>query len=225
MLNYHFLSKTALFIGCSDDDIKKMLDCFGVKEKTFLKGEAIFRIGDTTSDIGMVLSGSVTIERDDIWGNRAIIATVGMGQIFAETYACIPGEVMMVNAVAAESSSILFLNVGRVLTLCPSSCGFHSRLLQNLLSAMAAKNLVLTRKISHITPKSIRDRLLSYFSFQVIKQGCYTFDIPFDRQQLADYLSVERSALSGELSKMKRDGLIEYKKNRFTILYSNLMDE
>ncbi|NLD59536.1 MAG: Crp/Fnr family transcriptional regulator [Clostridiales bacterium] len=213
-----FLAHTPLFRGISEADVASMLSCLGGVERDFQRDEVIFRAGDPVRQMGILLMGAVNVVRGDVWGNLHIIDHVGPGQSFAETYACIPGEILMVDVVAAEDAHAVFLDVQRTLEPCPSACSCHARLLRNLLTVMASKNMTLTRKMTHITPKSIRERLLSYLSYQALEQGCYSFEIPFNRQQLADYLSVERSALSNELSKMRRDGLIEYKKSRFTLL-------
>ena len=168
--------------------------------------------------MGVVLAGSVFIENDDIWGNHSILDRAGRGEIFAETYAAIPGQKLMVNVVAAEEARILFLDVGRILKVCSNSCVFHHTLIENLLKLSAEKNLRLSKRIFHISSKSIRGRLLSYLSYQAMENGKKEFDIPFNRQQLADYLGVDRSAMSNELGKMQKDGLIEVKRNHFRIL-------
>ena len=164
------------------------------------------------------MEGSVNIIKDDVWGNRKIIENISQGQIFAETYACTPGEALMVDVVAAEPSEALFLEVERVLRTCPNTCSHHSRLVRNLLALSAQKNLNLSRKIFHTSPKTIRGRLLSYLSEQAVRSGGRSFTIPFDRQQLADYLNVERSALSGELGRMQREGLLRTRRNQFELL-------
>ena len=217
MINYNFIAATPLFRGMTEQETASMLNCLGGKTEVYQKEEYIYHTGDHVRAMGLILSGSVHIEKVDVWGNCNIIENIGTGQVFAETYACAPTEPLMVNVVAAEACEVLFLDVKKALQTCPSVCDFHSRLIRNLLVVMAGKNLALTRKMNHITPKSIRARLLSYFSYEAIKQGKYTFTIPFNRQQLADYLSVERSALSNELSKMRNDGLLEYNKNIFTL--------
>ena len=219
-MDYQFLSRTALFQGSEPDKVKEMMKCFYAREKHYRKGEIVLYMGDLVKDLGLVLSGSVTIERDDLLGNRSIFGHAGAGQIFAETYACVPEEPLMVNVVADEDTSILFLDIGRVLTTCRTTCTHHSMLIQNLLLASARKNLGLSERIMHTSPKSIRGRLLSYFSAQAARQGSVNFSIPFNRQQLADYLSVDRSALSAELSRMQRDGLISYKKSHFVLNHS-----
>ena len=214
-MNLVQLSKTLLFQGIRPEETEAMLKCLSARTGTYQKGETIYRAGDTVTEVGIVLSGSVLIQNDDIWGNRSILDQIGPGQVFAETYACVPEERFMVTAEAAERSEILFLNVGRILRVCTNACGFHSRLIRNLLSLAAQKNLNLSRRIFHTSAKSIRGRLLSYLSWQAQIRGSREFEIPFNRQQLADYLSVDRSALSAELGKMKREGLIQVEKNHF----------
>lgn len=194
-----------------------MLNCLGAMERGYAKGEQIYHSGDYVTDLGMVLSGSILIQTDDLWGNTTVLDKIGPGQIFAETYACVPGEPLMVDVVAAEESQVLFLNVERVLQVCPHTCAHHSKLIRNLLLLSAQKNLNLSRKIFHTASKTIRGRLLSYLSYQARRSGSPSFTIPFNRQQLADYLNVERSALSNELSKMQRDGLLVVERNRFTL--------
>ena len=216
-MDYLFLTKTGLFRGADEAGIEAMLTCLDAATKTFQKGEIIFHAGDTVVSVGMVLNGGVNIENDDLWGNRSILGHVGPGAVFGETYACIPGEPLMVNAVASEKTSVLFLDMARVMQTCPTACSQHSKLVANLLRISAQKNLSLSRRILHTSSKSIRGRLLSYFTEQVRQNGSYRFTIPFNRQQLADYLSVDRSAMSNELSKMRNDGLLDYEKNTFTL--------
>lgn len=212
------LSATPLFAGMPPQKIASMLACLDTECRHYSKGQVILRSGDTVRSIGVVLSGRVLIEKADLWGNATVLDSVGPGQIFAETYACIPQEPLMVDAVAAELCEILFVQVARVLEVCPNSCAHHHDLIRNLLSLSAQKNLRLSRKIFHTAPKTIRARLLSYLSDQAIRCGRRSFTIPFNRQQLADYLNVERSALSNELSKMQQDGLIETERNYFRLL-------
>ena len=217
IMDYYFLSKSILFRGIAPDEIAKMLNCLQAAQKHFKKGAIIYRTGDIIQSMGLVLSGHVQIENDDFWGNKSILDMAGPGMVFAETYACIPGEPLMVSAVAAEDTEVLFLNVERVLNTCPETCSHHSRLIRNLLTVSSRKNLDLSRRIFHTSSKSIRGRLLSYLSSQAVLLGKREFEIPFNRQQLADYLSVDRSALSNELGKMQREGLLEFHKNHFLL--------
>ena len=209
------ISKTVLFQGTRPEDAEAMLKCLEAREKQFQKDETIYYVGDRVSELGLVLSGSVLIENDDLWGNRSILDRIGPGQIFAETYACVPGEKLLVTVTAAEKTEVLFLNVGKILRVCTNACSSHARLIRNLLTLSARKNLNLSRRIFHTSAKSIRGRLLSYLSWQAVKQGSREFDIPFNRQQLADYLGVDRSAMSAELGKMKREGLIQVDRSHF----------
>lgn len=217
-MDYFFLSKTVLFRGATPEEVETMLTCLSAEAKTYQRGELIYHAGDVVTSIGLVLSGSVSIENDDVWGNKSILDHVQSGQVFAETYACVAGEPLMISVVAAETSQILFLDMSRVLHICSNACGFHNKLVRNLLFVASQKNLNLSRRIFHTSSKSIRGRLLSYLSFQATKNASREFDIPFNRQQLADYLSVDRSAMSNELSKMQRDGLLHVKRNHFTLI-------
>lgn len=194
-----------------------MLACFGAYEKQYAKGDTIYHAGEYVENMGMVLTGSVIIELSDLWGNATVLGSVEAGQLFAETYACIPGEALMVSVEASEKCNILFLNASRLLTTCQNSCAYHARLIQNLLQIMAQKNLALSRRSVHTSPKSIRGRLLSYLSEHAKQCGSFHFTIPFNRQQLADYLGVDRSALSNELSKMRNEGILTYEKNVFSL--------
>ena len=216
-MDHLFLSKTALFRGISPDEAKSMMSCLQAYTKSYSRGAVIHRAGEPIHSVGMVLFGSVSIENDDIWGNKSILDRVAPGQIFAETYACLPDEPLMVNVVAVEPTQVLFLNTEKMFTVCANTCTFHSKLVRNMLSISAQKSLNLSRRIMHTSSKSIRGRLLSYLSFQATKHGSLEFEIPFNRQQLADYLSVDRSAMSNELSKMQRDGLLKVERNRFVL--------
>jgi CRP-like cAMP-binding protein len=172
------------------------------------------------NDIGLVLSGSVRIEHSDYFGNNSILAFVNAGDVFAKAYACIPDEPLMIDVVANEDCEILFINVPKLFEPC-NLCHSRNRLIQNLVLIGARKNLQLSKRSIHTTPKTIRGRLMSYLSEQIATQESNNITIPFDRQQLADYLNLDRSALSKELQKMKRDGLIEYHKNVFEIKIEN----
>ena len=173
------------------------------------------RAGDHVGSIALVLSGSVCIENNDAWGNKSVLDRLGQGQVFAETYACVPGEPMMVSVVAAERAEILFLRAAPLLD--EQAPPAVQRLVRNLLSVSAQKNLILSRRMFHISAKTIRGRLQSYLSDQAARRGRQEFDIPFDRQQLADYLGVDRSALSAELGRMQREGLLRVRKNHFVL--------
>ena len=194
-----------------------MLGCLEYTVRTYQKDEMICSRGMVVTEIGIVLSGSVRIESDDIWGNRSVLNVVGQSGIFAEAYACVPNEPLMVNVAANGSCEILFLNTVKILGADGKIYPFHGKFIQNLIVVCAKKNLELSHRIFHTSSKTIRSRLMSYFSQQSSLQRSDRITIPFDRQQLADYLGVDRSALSKELGKMKKDGLLTYRKNQFEL--------
>lgn len=213
-----FLTTTPLFRGMEPQDISSMLCCLRARQQSFAKGQVIYQAGDCVTAMGMVLEGSVRIQRDDFWGNTSILSVLQPGQMFAETYACVPHEPLMVSVVAEQPSTVLFLETPRMLQVCSNGCTFHQKLVENLLMISAEKNLSLSRKIACTTAKTIRGRLLTYLSHQAQRQQSASFQIPFQRQQLADYLNVERSALSNELSKMQRDGLLKVDGRQFVLM-------
>ena len=224
-MDYQFLSTTSLFKGLTEQEIKTILPCLNVREKKYRKGSIILHAGDQVSEIGLVLSGSVNIVVTFYWGNSNIFGHVGKGDLFAENYAAIPGRTLLNAVVAAETTEILFLNLDRLLTTCKTGCAFHNGLIHNLVKISAMKNLNLSARMMHTASKSIRERVLSYLSECALTSGSMHFSIPFSRQELADYLGVDRSALSGELSKMQRDGLIEFRKSDFTLLEDSYLYE
>lgn len=217
-MNLSFLSATNLFHGIREDELEALLPCLNAHERRFRKDEVIYRAGDTVTEMGLVESGSVNILCNFYWGGSHIFGHAGAGQLFAETYAAIPGKELLVNVVAAEDCEVLFLTLDKLLTTCQNGCAFHNQIIHNLIRISASKNLSLSARMMHTAPKSIRERLLSYLSEQAVEHGSAHFTIPFSRQQLADYLGVDRSALSNELSKMQRDGLLSFHKSEFTLI-------
>lgn len=194
-----------------------MLSCLETREERFPKDTFLLRAGDTAESIGLVLSGSVLVVQEDIWGNRNILSKAGPGQTFAAAYACAPGSLLNVSVLAETPVTAMFLNVKRVLNVCPSACEHHSRIIWNLLGELAEKNLRFGEKLTHMGQRTTRAKLMSYFSAEAQRLGTYEFDIPFSRQQLADYLAVERSGLSLELGKMRSEGLLDFHKSHFIL--------
>lgn len=212
------IRSSSLFSGLEREEVAAILSCLEATEKKFEKGAYVFRAGDTTDSLCVVLSGELLIIQEDFWGNRNIVSSAEQGQTFAETFACAPGAVMNVSVVAQTVCKILFLNIKKILHTCPSSCSHHNKMIQNLLSSLAIKNLRRNEKLSHLAQRTTRAKILSYLSEMAQQNRSFEFDIPYSRQQLADYLSVERSGLSLELGKMQRDGLINFRKNHFILL-------
>lgn len=212
------LKENIIFNGMSPDEIDQALSELCAIEKEYKKNSLILRAGDITDSLGLVLSGSVTIESNDMWGNRTILSNVGEGGFFAETYALLENEPLLVDVRANENCRILFFKVGSLKKLKSNMNLWSFKLISNLLIISANKNLHLSGRSFHTSPKTIRGRVMAYLNSVSLKKGSNEFDIPFDRQQLADYLNLERSALSKELGKMKKDGLIEVRKNHFKLL-------
>lgn len=215
-MDCEFLTQTTLFSGYEKHELSDLLRALNSRQKTFEKGQIIYHTGETVTEFGLILDGSVQIEAVDLFGQRSILGIAQKGGVFAESYACIPNQPLMVDVIAREAVSILFLSIPFLLSA--SQEGERNvLLLRNLLSLAARKNLGLSMRIFHSSPKKIRDRLFSYFSEQAAIHGSSHFVIPLDRQQLADYLGVERTALSKELGRMKREGLIDYRRSEFRI--------
>ena len=211
------IRSSQLFSGVSEEEVIAMLSCLKAERKDFPKDAFLLRAGDTAESIGLVLSGSVLVIQEDIWGNRNILSKAGPGQTFAAAFACAPGSRLNVSVVAETPVTAMFLNVKRILTVCPSACTHHSRIIRNLLGELAEKNLRLNEKLTHMGQRTTRAKLLSYFSAESQRRDSYEFDIPFSRQQLADYLGVERSGLSMELGKMRDEGLLDFHKSHFVL--------
>lgn len=211
------LRSSPLFSGISAEEASAMLSCLQAEKKDFPKEAFLLHVGDTAESIGLILSGSILVIQEDIWGNRNILSKAGPGQTFAAAYACAPGSVLNVNVFAETPVTALFLNVKRILNVCPSACTHHSRIIRNLLSDLAEKNLRFSEKLTHMSQRTTRDKLMSYLSAEAQRLGTYEFDIPFSRQQLADYLGVERSGLSLELGKMRSEELLDFHKNHFAL--------
>ncbi len=211
------LHRSLLFRGIAEEEIEAMLQCLRAWVSDYDKGAYLLRPGESVSAVGLIVQGNVQIVKEDFWGNRNIVARLGPGQLFAESYACTPHVPLDVGALAETPCQVLFLDVQRVLTTCSTACVFHTRLIHNLLSALAEKNVQLNAKLTHLAQRTTREKLLSYLSEESLRQGGPVFTIPFNRQQLADYLSVDRSAMSSALSKMREEGILDFSKNQFTL--------
>lgn len=217
-VNVKALQKTMLFKGMTEDEMTDALDAMQARVRTCQKGEIILYAGAVTNVMGLVLEGSVNIESNDMWGNRTLLSHVGRGQFFAESYALLEGEPLLVDAVANEKSRVLMLQVSNLAGRFQNSWTF--KLLKNLVTIASRKNLTLSARIFHTAPKTVRGRVMAYLNAVALQKQQREFDIPFDRQQLADYLNLDRSALSKELGKMQKEGIITFHKNHFCIIAS-----
>ena len=213
------LKNHPLFLDLSESDLDQLYHAACMRSQFFEKNQTVFHAGDRICEVGIVQTGNVHIEMIDLWGNKSILSSIAPGQIFAETYA-ICRKPLLVDVTAAAPCEILFLNLEFLARSFsePGSC--RDAIMQNLFAICVRKNLILSNRIFCTTPKTVRGRLLVYLSSESAKAGSTSFTIPFDRQGMADYLNLDRSALSKELGRMKKDGILDFKKNHF-ILYQN----
>lgn len=213
-----FLKRTLLFQGLTEEEIACVLRCLSGRTVRFARQAFVFRAGDAVTDVGLVLTGSVHIVKEDYWGERTLVTELGEGELFGEAFAAARNEALPVSVIAVEPCDILLLDFRNLITPCGLACSFHTHLVGNLLGILAARNRMLNRKLEHVMQRTIRKKLLSYFSEQAIKNGSRKFRIPYNRQQLADYLGVDRSALSAELGKMRREGILTFHRQEFELL-------
>ena len=214
------LLRAPLFRGITAEELERLLPCLGGGVRRYSAGAAILLAGSPAGQMGLVLSGRARVVREEFSGSRALLAELEPGELFAETFArapALPGG-LPVTVLAAEDCAVLLLDLKRVVGTCPNSCPFHTRLVRNLLGVLAGKNLALNRRMVHLSRRSTREKLLSYLSEQAARAGGTEFAIPFDRQGLADYLCVERSAMSAVLSRLREEGVLETHRNHFRLL-------
>ena len=212
------LKGTKRFSGIAEDEISLMLSCLDAHLREYRKGEYVFRQGEYISTIMMLVDGELHIQQDDYWGNRSIISHISAGDMFGEAYIAPESGALLNDVVAVEDSTVIFLDAKKIMTVCSSACRFHSIVVQNLFFAISEKNRKLVMKLGHISKRTTREKLISYLSAESRRQNSSDFTIPFNRQQLADFLSVDRSAMSNELCRMRNEGLLRFDKSRFTLL-------
>jgi len=215
---FRILQESPLFSGVQPEELEAMLDCLNARKVAAEKEQFIFQEGDPADFVGVVLEGAVRVLRTDFYGNQSILGQVEPGGIFGEAFSCAGASALPVSVVAAQPAIVLLLDLKRVLKVCPKGCTFHNRIITNLVQALANKNLHLNQRLDIASRRTTRDKLLAYLTDQAKRQGKAEIVIPFDRQTLADYLGVERSAMSAELSKMQKEGILETRKNWFKLL-------
>lgn len=212
------LQKCGLFAGIAEGQLLTMLSCLGATIRAYEKNQMVLAEGDAADQIGVVLTGAVQIVRVDYYGNRSILTELQPSQMFGESFACADVPAVPVDVIATENSEVLLIDAKRILHMCSSACGFHNRLIYNLMKLVAAKNQLLNQKLEIISKRSTREKLMTYLMMQAKKQNSNRFTVLFDRQELADYLEVDRSGLSAEISKLRKEGILECKKSEFTLL-------
>ena len=212
------LKKCPLFLDIEEDDLLRMLTCLGARVVAFDKKYTVFAEGTPAKQIGILLSGRVEIVQMDYYGNRSIIGTVKPSELFGEAFACVGTESLPVSTVAEEPSEVMLIDCGHIVHTCSNHCGFHSQLIYNLMKDLAEKALAFHRKIDVTSKRTTRDKLLTYLTQEARRAGSSSFEIPFDRQALADYLEVDRSGLSAEIGRLRSEGILESEKRKFRLL-------
>ncbi len=215
---FDILRECPLFDRIGDESLKEMLGCLNAKERSYKKGDAVFAEGDKAKYLGIVLEGSVQLVRVDYYGNRSILANIEPPQLFGEAFACAGLKSLPVDAVAAADTRILLLDAQRIARPCGNACPCHGQTILNLLHIVAKKNLVLHQKIEITSKRSTREKLMTYLLLQAKNAKSHTFTVPYDRQELADYLEVDRSGLSAEISKLRNEKVLECRRSTFTLL-------
>lgn len=210
--------KSMLFEQIDAMDLKSLLSCLGAKRVKKTAGEIFWAAGDKVTAIGMIVYGRLQVIREDAAGNRAIIAELNAGELFGESFVCAGEGESPVSVEAVTDCEVIFIPLQRILTPCTAACDFHNRLVANLLKIISQKNMLLNQKIDILSRRNLRDKLMAYFLLQIDIHKKNQFEIPFSRSQLADYLCVDRSAMSRELGKMRDEGILEFNKNRFRII-------
>ena len=212
------LLASPLFSGITGEELEQLLPALGARRAAYGRGEYLLRAGEPTSVRGVVLEGRALVVQEDFWGSRQLLAALGPGQCFAETFACAPGLPLNVSVAADTALEVLYLQVKPLLE--QEGLADHGKLSRNLLTEMARKNVAFSQKLNYLGRRTTREKLLGYLSAQARAAGSREFDIPFNRQQLADYLLVERSGLSKTLCDMRDEGLLDFRKNHFLLRQS-----
>lgn len=210
--------RSPLFDGISPQDRSTMLGCIGYHVGRYKKGEIVAFEAENIRHIGIVLSGAVDMIKEDLWGNKTMLVRTRKDELFGETFACGSDNLSVVTFLVSEEAEILFLPFNRVMHSCTMACRFHHQLIENMVHIIADKNRDLMRKVEVVSKRTIREKILAYLSLQAQTQASRYFEIPLGRVELAEYLCVDRSALTRELTKMREDGLIDYDKNCFRML-------
>lgn len=214
---YEILKNCPLFEEIDENDLDRMLICLGAKTESFDKKYTIISEGSRARYIGILLSGTAQVIQLDYYGNRSILESIEPSQMFAEEFACAGITDIPVSIIADSPCEVMLIDCNHILKVCANGCGFHHKLIYNLMRALAQKNISFHRKIEITSKRSTREKLMTFLMLQAREKG-NSFTVPFDRQELADYLEVDRSGLSAEISKLRSEGVLESRKNRFTLL-------
>lgn len=211
-------SQIPLFAGISSEDLLSVFQCLGSFIKTYKKGEYILLSEDDVTCVGVILEGNVKMIKEDLWGNKTILAVMEQKELFGELFACGNTIAATVTFVAGKDTRVLYLPFDRVMHSCKKSCLFHHKLIENMVTLIADKSVQLMEKLEIVTKKTLREKILCFLDHQARKHNSRYFTIAMGRVELSEYLCADRSALTRELNLMKSEGIIDFDKNTFKIL-------
>lgn len=214
------LKKCPLFMGIEETDIEQILPCLSATVRQAEKNTFILSTDDSVNFVGLILSGSVHVIKEDFWGRKDILSQLGPAELFAESFSCAHLTRIPVSVLAVEHTELMLIDCRKIIKTCSTACMFHNQLIENMLEIIANKNVMLMQKIEQLSKRTTREKILAYLSAEAQKIGKNFFDIPFSRQEMADYLSVDRSAMSSELGKMREEGIIDFERNHFKLISS-----
>lgn len=213
-MNNIFELHSPLFADIQENNFESVLNCLHAHNKEYKRNNPIICEGEIISQVYLVCSGECQIIRNDFWGNRSIISSLSAGDLFGESFAASKEQVSKVDVIAKNDCSILSIDYQKLITTCTNSCEFHNKIIMNMLKILAERNTILTDKIEILSKRTLREKLLTYFTSIAKRCNSITIEIPFKRQELADFLSADRSSMCRELSNMQKDGILEINKNK-----------
>ena len=214
----YLLKRCPLFYGIREDELYTLLKCCAAREERYEPGEWVRGEGRAMNSKMGLVGGKVLVFQEDFWGQKEELYHIGEGEVFGQSYSCARTPALPVQLIAEKVCRTVFLDYQRMITFCSLACDFHTRLIQNLLRILAEANVGFENRGRHMSRRTTREKLLSYLSQQALQRGSRTFETPYNRQELADYLGVDRSAMSSELGRMKAEGILNYRKNWFELI-------
>ena len=198
--------------------LEAMLNCLGATERKYKKNDVILLAGSKVTSVGILVEGNAQITREDAEGNRAILSELGKTDLFAEAYVAAGSVEVPITVIATADCRIVWIPFSKIVGTCSVACGFHRTLVQNMMRVIAVKNVLMNEKMRILSCKTTKEKLMTYLSDYSERVGKNKFKIPFSRDELADFLSVDRSAMSRELSRLRDEGYLKYHKNEFELL-------
>jgi CRP-like cAMP-binding protein len=207
-----------LFQTIEEDQMQDLMNCLNGHVRRYHKGHFILFDGENVYHVGIVISGTVHMMKEDIWGDQTLVTYMSRGELFGESFALRKENNSYVTFVSATDAEILFLDLRHILTPCKNNCAFHQRLTKNMFDLLGRKNIQLMEKIEILSKNTLREKILAFLSMQAQRQESKYISLTLSRAEMAKYLCINRSAMIRELSTMREEGIIDFDKNTFIIL-------